>query len=354
MMTLKKLLIFVMSFAAMVVAASCEHRVLTDPSEVHYIRVYFDEQIKNVTCGFYNETFEHPEYTKPLNIRATLSSPATGEVIREGILRNQGNDDKGYYIDGYISAPEGEYNLMMYQLGSPVTHIKNPESHFDMLAYTDPISGRILNYIPNSSKDMDNDKIMTEPEHMMVARYNGLVIDNSLQTDTLKTSEGEYFTAATIAKSYYLQLRITGVEWVRTAAAVLTGMAGSNRLCLEEGMVTTDPANLFFFMTYGDRQKRSGAKGSSALLYTTFTTFGKIPELTSELKLNFEVTKSDGSIQFESFDITETFQTPMAIENQWLILDKEINITPPEGTESSGSMDPGVEGWKDKEADLYM
>jgi hypothetical protein len=41
----------------------------------------------------------------------------------------------------------------------------------------------------------------------------------------------------------------------------------------------------------------------------------------------------------------------MAIEEQWLILDKEINISRPEGT---GGLDPGVEGWDEVDADLYM
>ena len=36
------------------VLSSCEHRVLTDPTNVHYVRVYLDENIKNVTYGFYN------------------------------------------------------------------------------------------------------------------------------------------------------------------------------------------------------------------------------------------------------------------------------------------------------------
>ncbi len=354
MRTLMQHIIYVTVMAVLAVCTSCEHRILTDPAEVHYIRVYFDEQIKNVTYGFYNESYEHPDYIKPLNIRATLSSPVTGEVLTEGVIRNQGSDERGYYIDGYIAAPKGEYNLIMYQLGSPVTHIKNHDNHFDMLAYTDRVNERVYNYMPTIGNKMELNKIMTEPEHMMATRYEGLIIDNSSQVDTLKTDNGDYFTAESIAKSYYLQLRITGVEWIQTTAAVLTGMAGSSRLCEKDGMVVTDPVNLFFTMKYGDKQKRSGQKGSAAVLYTTFTTFGKIPDYPSRLYLDFEFTKSDGTTQTESFDMTEIFNTSMAIENQWLILDKEINITPPEGTGGSGGMDPGVEGWKDREADVYM
>lgn len=354
MRKIRQIIIHMTALAGLMLSVSCEHRILTDPAGIHYVRVYFDEQIKNVTCGFYNEEFEHPDYSKPLNVRAALSSPVDGKIVTETVIRNQGHDERGYYIEGYIAAQGGEYNLIMYQLGLPVTHIRNIDNYFDMLAYTDMVNERELSYIPAISSRLDNNKIMSEPEHLMVARYEGLTVENSLQVDTLRTAEGDHFTASSIAKSYYLQLRINGVEWVKTAAAVLSGMAGSSRLCENEGMVQTDPVNLFFSMRHGDRTKRIGQKGSSAVLYTTFTTFGKIPDMTSELMLNFEFTKSDGTTQTESFDITEAFKTPQAIENQWLILDKEINITPPEGSGTSGAMGPGVEGWEEKDAELYM
>ena len=67
--------------------------------------------------------------------------------------------------------------------------------------------------------------------------------------------------------------------------------------------------------------------------------------------MRFEFTKKDGSTQVETFDITEEFKTPLAIEKQWLILDKEIRITRPEST---GGMAPGLEGWKDIDSDLPM
>ena len=38
--------------------SSCEHRELSDPNTGHYLRVYLDEEIKNVTCGFYDEAGE--------------------------------------------------------------------------------------------------------------------------------------------------------------------------------------------------------------------------------------------------------------------------------------------------------
>ena len=46
----------------MLMLNACEHRELSDPNTGHYLRIYLDEEIKNVTCGFYDESLKHPEY----------------------------------------------------------------------------------------------------------------------------------------------------------------------------------------------------------------------------------------------------------------------------------------------------
>ena len=332
---------------------SCDHRELMDPDgNIHYVRVYMDEQIKNVTCGFYNETYERPEFNRPLNIHAALAEASSGEIIYEGLLRNQGNDERGYYIDGYIKANPGEYNLLMYQLGSSVTHIRNNSNYYKTQAYTSRVSERILGQLTETSKVVEAEKIVEEPEHILASRCENITIAPSFRVDTLKTSAGDYFTAKSIAKSYYIQMKITGTQWVNSAAAVLSGMAGSTSLSKEDGMVVADSVNLFFSMQLAGEKKRTGNEDTMSTLYATFTTFGKIPDKASVLTLNFEFTKTDGSSQIEKIDLTEAFSTPLALEKQWILLDKEINITKPIG--GTGGMDPGVEGWNEKEADLFM
>ena len=352
MMILRRFLYAMMVYVCSAVLSSCEHRILMDPTDVHYVRVYLDESIKNVNCGFYNESYVHPEFNRPLNMLACLANVQTGEIISESILRNQGSDERGNYIDGYVGAPSGEYNIVIYQLGSPTTLITDTDDYFYLQAYTSPVSDRILASLSQTSKVLGSERIMQEPDHILASRCNGVRLDHVAKVDTLKTPDGDFFTARTIAKSYYLQLKITGVQWVKSAGAVLSGLSGSSLLCKDEGMIETDPVNLYFSMLYSGNKKRSSDGGSAEVLYATFTTFGKIPDLTSELTLNFEFVKNDGSSQVESIDITEVFKTPMAIENQWLLLDKEITITKPIG--GSGGMDPGVDGWKEEEADLPM
>lgn len=349
---LRHLLVMVMAIVCLFGASSCEHRILQDPSNTHYIRVYLDEQIKNVTCGFYNETYDRPSYSTPLVIRAVLASPSSGKVVSESLLRGRGSDGRGDYIDGYIAATEGEYNLLLYQMGSPLTLIRNTENFFEMLAYTKPVNDQIMGYLPSLSKDQEHSRIVTEPEHLLACVCERIPIRNSSSVDTLKNHEGDYFTAKSIVKSYYLQVKIKGRQWVRTAAAVLSGVSGSKLMCRPDEIVATDPVSVFFGMKYSGMSRREAGDSSEEVMYTTFAIFGKIENISSVLAIDFEFTKSDGTTQVERIDITEEFKKPMAIEQQWILLNREIEIVPPIG--GSGGMDPSVEGWKDITGTVVM
>ena len=61
----------------MLLFTACEHRELSDPNTGHYLRIYVDENIKNVTCGFYDESLTHPEYKRPRVMRVVLAAVIT-------------------------------------------------------------------------------------------------------------------------------------------------------------------------------------------------------------------------------------------------------------------------------------
>lgn len=45
---------------AALLTVRCERRPLVDAGNTHYVRVYLDEELKNVTTGFYDPTLENP------------------------------------------------------------------------------------------------------------------------------------------------------------------------------------------------------------------------------------------------------------------------------------------------------
>lgn len=333
---------------------SCEHRPLIEQNLKHYIRVYLDEEIPNVTCGIYNPELERPEYKSPEVLRVVLASPQTGRIISQRNIDDSGEDERGKYIEGYIIAPAGVYDLMIYSIGSSITLIRESNDFYKMEAYTNPVSERLLQYLPETRKEVSEEEITYQPDHLFHQICEQMNISLKADSDTLRNESGDYFTARSIVKSYYLQINVKGLEYVRSAASLLSGMAGSSRLYCHNGMVESDPVHVFFGMNQSGRGQKTSDDNESAILYSTFNTFGKIDGIPSVYTVNLEFNLNDGSTITEQIDITDMFNTPQVEENQWIIIDKEIEIVPPEGSHGGGGMRPGIEGWEDIEADIEM
>lgn len=337
-----------------VLTASCEHRPLEDPVNTHYVRIYVDEDIRNVTFGFYNETYERPTYERPRVMRLVLADPKTGKVVRETYLQKQGTDERGYYIDGYVTVTPGTYNMQAYSFGSAYTKVRNENNFFSMLAYTDPVSDYYKKYLPSLSRSMDMSTIVQQPEHFFHMVEEDYTIGTNSGIDTLRTAGGDYFRAHSMVLSYYIQLKVKGIEWAKSAVSVLGGMAGSSFIHKHRGMVETNPVNVLFTLKQTNRQRRSTDDATTAVLYTTFHTFGKLPEQPSVLAVSIEFVKRDGSSQVEEIDITEMFNTPMVREKQWILVEPEIELTPPDGADMGGGLTPGVDDWEEIKSGIIL
>ena len=145
-------------------------------------------------------------------------------------------------------------------------------------------------------------------------------------------------------------MKIKGFEYVSTAVSLMSGMAGSKTMH-NRAMNEADPVNIFFNLKYTEVENSRDGNSKTAVLYTTFNTFGKLPKENNIYTLNFEFTRSDGSTQTESIDITSMFDEPLVKYEQWILLEKEIEITP---TESTGGLKPGVDGWGDVWSDIEL
>ena len=65
MRRLSDIICAVFSICVIAMAVSCEKRPLMEISNTHYVRVYVDETILNVTTGFYNDAYNRPNYGSP-------------------------------------------------------------------------------------------------------------------------------------------------------------------------------------------------------------------------------------------------------------------------------------------------
>ena len=335
-----------------VVLASCEHRKLVDPSDRHYVRIYLDEHLRNVHYGFYDETKEKPKYKTPRVVRVTLSDPKTGRVVGQRYLHDSGSDERGNYLSGYVSAPPGEYNLLAYNFDTESTHINNGESHTDMEVYTNVIDESLssrLESVRGGHPTRFGD-IRYEPDHVFVASVKDIHLDSKPGGDTIRTPEGTHPLAESVTKTYYMQVNVKGVEYVRSAVALITGMSGSVRMH-DRSLVPEMESSIYFNLQNGQNRARTDDK--VAVAYASFNTFGKLPDVEGYIEITFEFNKTDGSVQTETIRVTEMFETPQVRDQQWIIIDKTIEIIPPEGV-STGGMTPGVGKWEEIQGNITI
>lgn len=336
-----KRLIYMLTLAALLTA--CEFRPLVELSNVHYVRVYIEEDIKNVNTGFYNENHERPEYETPYVMRVTLADPQTGEVKADRYLKDIGHDENGTYFEGYIIANPGTYSLMAYNFDTRITRISNPDNQKEAKAYTNVIPPHLKTKLFSQATKGGNEKIVFDPDHLFVANCGETTVTYSDDIDTLRTHQGEWFHAGSIVKSYYLQVRIKGMQYVSSAVSLLSGMSGS--AWLQSGQQDIeDKTTVYFEMIPGETPSTGLSKApyeEEVILYTTFSTFGKIPEEENNLQMTFDFLTIYGKPYSETLDITEVFHTEEAIEHQWLLIDHLIEIPEPP-PQTGGGLSPTV------------
>lgn len=355
------------AFAAFVLAmaTSCERRPLLDLSNTHYVRVYIDEELLNVTKGFYNEEYARPTYDSPDVLRVVLADPQTGLAKAERFLRDMGKDEKGTFYEGYIIADPGRYKLMAYNFDTESTIVGEANSHNDAKAYTNEIASHLKTKIPSRAGKKEQkpaetkspEKIVYDPDHLFAASCGDVYIPYAEQLDTLRTPEGEHFTASSLVKSYYLQVRVKGLQYATSSVGLMTGLAGSAWIN-GAGMDEDDPVTVYFEMMPGESNAagvmRTGGN-DVATIYTTFSTFGKLPDAENELEITFDFLTTYGKPYSETIDVTELFSTPEAVEHQWLLIDHVIEIPePPEGETAGGGFTPSVDEWGDVETDIII
>lgn len=336
---------------------ACEHRPLEDPSSMHYVRIYLNEHLRNVSYGFYDDTKPKPEYKTPNVLRVTLCDPETGDVRAERYISGRGSDERGVYIDGYVAAAPGKYRLLAYSFDTQSTHVRNDKAYFDMQVYTKPISEELRSRLVslrnaefNDSTRIDEWEILYEPDHFFVETDELVAVHDNIYTDTLRTADGDHFTAESVVKTYYIQVNVKGIEYVKNAVSFITGMAGAAQMH-DRTMVTDPPTSIYFEMNPGTRKSRTGE--TVAVAFANFNTFGKIQEAEGYILVTFEFNTIYGTTQVETIRLTEMFDTPQVRDNQWIIIDKTIEIIPPEG-ETAGGLTPGVNKWEEIEGNITI
>ncbi len=348
----------------LLLASACDFRPMEDTTNVSYVRIYIDDDLLNVTTGFYDDSVREetggaidvhllrPDYERPEILRVGLFNIEDGSLVSERYLRNQGDDDHGHYYDGYIAIEPGTYNLVAYNFGTESAVVSDEYNCYEMLAYTNEIAPSIRSKFKSRSKGAPETKaeeiIRYDPDNLFVSGAERIVVRRHSRIDTLRTADGQaWFNASSVVKSYYLQVGIIGSQYVASAACLLTGMASSTHL-LRPDYESASETTLYFEMHPGSWP--DGYKPGQTdyrCIYTTFGTFGRLPDIQAKLNVSMEFMTTYGTQVDTTFNVSTEFLTEDAIERQWILPDFIVKIPDPPDSDPStgGGLAPSVDEW---------
>ncbi|MBQ2026908.1 MAG: DUF5119 domain-containing protein [Alistipes sp.] len=300
------------------VSVACQRR----PMEEHYMRVYLNLEIDKDVVNYEVKDKE------PGLMRVVFFDSMTGRYLSHDFVPHTG---------GYIFAPYGDVDMVLYNLEAGETRIRNYYVWSDIEAYTNEISeqqrSRFTRYLQSRGETRPSyDDIRVTPGHLFVASERGLHIP--------RYYDGVYIinaTAKTVVESWTVEVEgIEGMEWVGSIAMMLSGQVGSNFIATNTR--STEPLAIYFDIFSAQRR--------STVLESRFETFGR--ELTSGdvALLSILFTDTQGHPYMYNFDVSEQMVNN---PKQHIYINADINIPKPE---IGSGFRPEVEGWKEYEYDI--
>lgn len=319
------------------VAPGCRRRPLEDPDYRTLVKVKVDiSGISNVTCDIYNDKIPVPKI-EPEAMHLLLFDEDASRVAAETFLTDVSTDADGVRtVSGEVVVAPGTYRYLAYDFGTEATLVRNYNVWDEAEAYTESAPSSIQKRFRSRSGEPLN--ILEEPDHLVVAAREREMIPYHEGTYTI------YAEARSVVESWYLQIKVDGLEYVSSAQAVLSGMVGSDLIATDTRV--TDPEAVVWF-----NMQKSDDKGVPVIC-TVFGTFGHIERSTNDLEVTFNIRTTDGKTVVKTFDISGLFETENAINHHWLLLEETIKIDPPQQT--GGGFDPKVDDWDEEHHDVII
>ena len=306
---------------AALLAVACQRR----PMEEEYLRVYLNLEIDK---SIVNHEVKEGE---PGLMRVVFFDHYTGEYLSHDFVSYKG---------GYIFAPYGDVDMVVYNYESGETHIRNSYSWTAMEAYTDEISdqqrSRFTRYILSRVESRPSyDDIRLTPDHLFVAHQLNIRIPRHITNDVFIINA----TAKTVVESWTIDIKnVKGMEWVSSMSMMLSGQIGTHYVATNTP--STNPVALYFDVTETQR--------SETALTSKFTTFGREKTSGEQAILSVLFYDTAGHPYLYNFDVSDQMENN---PSQHIVLDGEIDVPKPE---VGGGFKPSVDEWEDIEYDIRI
>ena len=300
-------------------SVACQRR----PMDEEYLKVYLDLTIdKKVT---------NHEYTDPGLMRVAFFDAMTGEYLSHDYVDSTG---------GYIFAPYGNVDMVVYNLDAGQTHIRNYYVWNEIEAYTyeiDELSRSLFTRYLQSRVDTrpSYDNIRETPGHLYVARERNIYIPRHITQDVFIIQT----TAKTVVESWTVEIEsITGMEYVGSVAMMISGQQSSHFIATN--IPSTEPVALYFDVISAQRR--------NTVMEARFETFGREKTSGDVALLSILFIDVQGHPYMFNFDVSNQMENN---EKQHIYINTDINIPKPE---VGGGFKPEVDEWDEYIYDIEI
>ena len=300
-------------------SVACRRR----PMEEEYLKVYLELTIDKEIVNY--------EYKDPGLMRVAFFDHYTGEYLSHDFVESTG---------GYIFAPYGNVDMVVYNLNAGNTYVRNDYSWNYMEAYTDEISelqrSRFTRYIQSRADTRPSyDDIRLTPSHLYVARERNIHIPRHITDEVLIIRT----TAKSVVESWDIEVEsITGMEHVGSVTMMISGQASSHFMARNQD--SEIPVALYFDVISAQRR--------NTVLYTGFETFGREKTNGESAILSILFTDIMGHPYMYNFDVSDQMENN---PKQKIYIKADINIPKPE---AGGGFKPDVDGWYEHNYDIEI
>lgn len=310
-------------------AASCQRR----PFAEHTTEV-------NLVLNVKTDIVINDEVPMPETMRIGLYETDGGSVQYTDYISSTG---------GLIHPKPGTYDLVVYNIGTESTQIRNEKSHDDIEAFTSEVSSFLKSQLgkflekraqaqAKAEPEAKEEKIVYEPDHLFVGHLRQTEIPALLE-DGEDIEIHLNVDAHSVVETWNVDIpNVDGVEYVQKAVAIISGQAGSHFIGREED--SSESVSIYFEMSV---DKETG------VLFGKFNTFGKHPEAQSVLSLDINLTDTGGKEHHYHFDVDSDFMDNPALE---IVIEDEVKVEQPTG--GGGGFVPTVNDWDEVRTEINI
>lgn len=304
---------------AAIFSVTCQRR----PMEEQYLRVYLDLTIDTDITNY------NVKVGEPGKMRVAFFDSETKEYKGHDFVSHEG---------GYIFAPYGNVDMVVYNIEAGETRVRNYYSWFDIEAYTNEITAQqrapLTRYLLSRVDTRPSyEDIRVTPGHLFVARQQNIYIPQHIDGDVYIIQA----TAKTVVESWTVEVEgITGMEYVGGVTMMISGQAASNFIATNTK--SEQPVALYFDAVEASR--------GSSTINARFETFGRERTSGDQAILSILFTDLQGHPYMYNFDVSDQMENN---PEQHIVIRSEIDIPKPE---VGGGFKPEVEDWKEHEYDI--